>query len=164
MIKINLKGEIREFESALTVAEVAKSIGPGLYKAACCGKIDGKMVDLRTQISQDCDLEICTFDSLEGKKAYWHTSAHIFAQAVSRLYPNAKFGIGPAIEGGFYYDVDLDPKITPDDLSKIEEEMRKIVKENITLEKEILSPDKAKQLMKSLNQDYKIELIDEHAK
>ena len=164
MIKINLKGEICEFESALTVAEVAKSIAPGLYKAACCGKIDGKMVDLRTQISQDCDLEICTFDSPEGKKAYWHTSAHIFAQAVGRLYPNAQFGIGPAIESGFYYDIDLDPKITPDELPKIEEEMKKIIKENIPLEKEILEPDKAKQLMKSLKQDYKIELIDEHSK
>ena len=163
MAKINLRGEIHEFENGITIAEIANFISNSLYKSACCGKINGKFADLRTPITEDCSVEICTFDSAEGKKAYWHTTAHIFAQAVQRLYPNAKFGIGPAIENGFYYDIDVEPKITPDDLPKIEDEMKKIIKENIPLEKKILSPSDALQLMTDLKQDYKIELINEHA-
>ena len=163
MAKINLRGEIHEFENGITIAEIANFISNSLYKSACCGKINGKLADLRTPITEDCSVEICTFDSDEGKKAYWHTTAHIFAQAVQRLFPTAKFGIGPAIENGFYYDIDVEPKITPDDLPKIENEMKKIIKENIPLEKKILSPSDALQLMTSLNQAYKIELINEHA-
>lgn len=163
MAKVNLRGEIHEFENGITIAEIANFISNRLYKSACCGKINGKLADLRTPITEDCSVEICTFDSDEGKKSYWHTTAHIFAQAVKRLYPNAKFGIGPAIENGFYYDIDVEPKITPDDLLKIEDEMKKIIKENIPLEKKILSASDALELMKNLNQDYKIELIDEHA-
>ncbi len=163
MAKINLRGEIHEFENGITIAEIANFISNRLYKSACCGKIDGKLADLRTPITEDCSVEICTFDSDEGKKAYWHTTAHIFAQAVQRLYPNAKFGIGPAIENGFYYDIDVEPKITPEDLPKIEDEMKKIIKENIPLEKKILSASDALDLMTNLKQDYKIELINEHA-
>ncbi len=163
MAKINLRGEIHEFENGITIAEIANFISNSLYKSACCGKIDGKLADLRTPITEDCSVEICTFDSAEGKKAYWHTTAHIFAQAVQRLYPNAKFGIGPAIENGFYYDIDVEPKITPEDLPKIESEMKKIIKEDIPLEKKILSSSDALQLMTNLKQDYKIELINEHA-
>ena len=163
MAKINLRGEIHEFENGITIAEIANFISNRLYKYACCGKINGKLADLRTPITEDCSVEICTFDSDEGKKAYWHTTAHIFAQAVQRLYPNAKFGIGPAIENGFYYDIDVEPKITPEDLPKIEDEMKKIIKENIPLEKKILSANDALDLMTNLKQDYKIELIHEHA-
>ena len=163
MAKINLRGEIHEFENGITIAEIANFISNRLYKSACCGKINGKLADLRTPITEDCSVEICTFDSDEGKKAYWHTTAHIFAQAVQRLYPNAKFGIGPAIENGFYYDIDVEPKITPEDLPKIEDEMKKIIKENIPLEKKILSASDALDLMTNLKQDYKIELIHEHA-
>ncbi len=163
MAKINLRGEIHEFENGITIAEIANFISNSLYKSACCGKINGKLADLRTPITEDCSVEICTFDSAEGKKAYWHTTAHIFAQAVQRLYPNAKFGIGPAIENGFYYDIDVEPKITPEDLPKIESEMKKIIKEDIPLEKKILSSSDALQLMTDLKQDYKIELINEHA-
>lgn len=163
MAKVNLRGEIHEFENGITIAEIANCISNRLYKSACCGKINGKLADLRTPITEDCSVEICTFDSDEGKKAYWHTAAHIFAQAVQRLYPNAKFGIGPAIENGFYYDVDVEPKITPDDLPQIENEMKKIIKENIPLEKKILSASDALELMTNLKQDYKIELINEHA-
>ena len=163
MAKINLRGEIHEFENGITIAEIANFISNRLYKSACCGKINGKLADLRTPITEDCSVEICTFDSDEGKKAYWHTTAHIFAQAVQRLYPNAKFGIGPAIENGFYYDIDIEPKITPEDLPKIEDEMKKIIKENIPLEKKILSASDALDLMTNLKQDYKIELIHEHA-
>lgn len=163
MAKINLRGEIHEFENGITIAEIANFISNSLYKSACCGKINGKLADLRTPITEDCSVEICTFDSAEGKKAYWHTTAHIFAQAVQKLYPNAKFGIGPAIENGFYYDIDVEPKITPEDLPKIESEMKKIIKEDIPLEKKILSSSDALQLMTDLKQDYKIELINEHA-
>lgn len=163
MAKINLRGEIHEFENGITIAEIANFISNRLYKSACCGKINGKLADLRTPITEDCSVEICTFDSDGGKKAYWHTTAHIFAQAVQRLYPSAKFGIGPAIENGFYYDIDVEPKITPDDLPKIENEMKKIIKENIPLEKKILSASDALQLMTDLKQEYKIELINEHA-
>ena len=103
-IKVNLKGDSKEFESGISVAEIAKSIGAGLYKAACAGKVDGEVVDLRTPLTKDCNLEILTFSEEEGKKAYWHTAAHVLAQAVKRLFPDAKLAIGPAIDNGFYYD------------------------------------------------------------
>lgn len=163
MIKVSLKDEPREFESGITVAEIAKSIGMGLYKAACAGKIDGKIVDLRTPVTADCELEILTFDHPEGKKAYWHTTAHIMAQAVKRLFPGACFAIGPAIENGFYYDIDLERSLTPEDLPKIEAEMKKIIKENIPIERFELSPQEARGLMEKEHQIYKLELIDEHA-
>ena len=124
MVKVTLKGDVREFEAGVTVAEIAKSIGAGLYKAACAGRINGKgSVDLRTPICEDCSLEILTFDDADGKHAYWHTTAHIMAQAIQHLYPEAKFAIGPAIENGFYYDVDLPHTLVPEDLAKIEAEM-----------------------------------------
>ncbi len=161
MVKIDLKGQIKEFESGITAAEVAKSIGMGLYKAACCARIDGEACDLRTPIQKDCSLEILTFDEAEGKHAYWHTTSHIMAQAVKRLYPGTKFAIGPAIENGFYYDFDLEAPLSPEDLVKIEEEMKKIVKENLPLERFELNPDKAREEM--AGQDYKQELIEEHS-
>ena len=109
MIKLTLKdGSIREIESAASAAEIIKGIGAGLYKAACCVKINGEVKDLRTVIDSDCEFEVMTFDSIEGKKTFWHTASHILAQAVKRLYPNAKLAIGPAIDNGFYYDFDLE--------------------------------------------------------
>ena len=158
-----LKGDAKEFEAGVTAAEVAKSIGAGLYKAACACKIDGEAADLRTPLTKDCSLEILTFDSAEGKHAYWHTTAHIMAQAIGRLYPGAKFAIGPAIENGFYYDVDLPQTLTPDDLTKIEAEMKKIIKEDLPLERFELSPADAEKLMADKQQDYKLELIAEHS-
>ncbi|NLJ31278.1 MAG: threonine--tRNA ligase [Clostridiales bacterium] len=163
MLKVNLKGDVREFESGTTVAEIAKSIGAGLYKAACAGKINGAVVDLRTPVTQDCDLEILTFDSTDGKKAYWHTTSHIMAQAVKHLFPEAMFAIGPAIDEGFYYDFDLPRTLTPDDLSDIEAEMKKIIKEDLPLERFELEPQAAKELMEKENQKYKVELIEEHS-
>ncbi len=163
MVKVNLKGTIKEFENGTTVAEIAKSIGAGLYKAACAGKIDGAVADLRTSVTKDCDLEILTFDSVDGKKAYWHTTSHIMAQAVKRLFPGARFAIGPAVDTGFYYDLDLDRSLTPEDLPKIEAEMKKIVKEDIPLERFELDPAEAKALMEKENQTYKVELIEEHS-
>ena len=163
MIKIVLKDDVREYESGITVAEVAKSLGAGLYKAACAGRVDGKVVDLRTPLSEDCSVEILTFEQEEGKQAYWHTTSHIMAQAVKRLFPEAKFAIGPSIERGFYYDFDLPRTLTPEDLPKIEAEMKKIIKENLPIERFLLSPAEAKKLMEEQEQPYKVELIEEHA-
>ena len=145
----------------MTAADVAKSIGMGLYKSACAAKIDGQACDLRTPIERDCSLEILTFDSEEGKHAYWHTTSHIMAQAVMRLYPGTKFSIGPAIENGFYYDFDLEQPLSTEDLPAIEEEMKKIIKENLPLERFELPPEEAEKLM--ADQPYKEELIAEHA-
>lgn len=161
MIKVDLKGSEKEFESGVSVAEVAKSIGMGLYKSACAAKVNGEVCDLRTALNEDCKVEILTFDDKEGKKAYWHTASHIMAQAVNRLYPGTKFAIGPAVDNGFYYDMELPQAITNDDLAKIEAEMKKIIKEDIEIERFELPVAEALALMKG--QDYKEELIREHA-
>lgn len=161
MIKVDLKGSEKEFESGVSVAEVAKSIGMGLYKSACAAKVNGEVCDLRTVLNEDCKVEILTFDDKEGKKVYWHTASHIMAQAVNRLYPGTKFAIGPAVDNGFYYDMELPQAITNDDLAKIEAEMKKIIKEDIEIERFELPVAEALELMKG--QDYKEELIREHA-
>ena len=161
MIKVDLKGSEKEFESGVSVAEVAKSIGMGLYKSACAAKVNGEVCDLRTVLNEDCKVEILTFDDKEGKKAYWHTASHIMAQAVNRLYSGTKFAIGPAVDNGFYYDMELPQAITNDDLAKIEAEMKKIIKEDIEIERFELPVAEALALMKG--QDYKEELIREHA-
>ena len=161
MIKVDLKGSEKEFENGVSVAEVAKSIGMGLYKSACAAKVNGEVCDLRTVLNEDCKVEILTFDDKEGKKAYWHTASHIMAQAVNRLYPGTKFAIGPAVDNGFYYDMELPQAITNDDLAKIEAEMKKIIKEDIEIERFELPVTEALELMKG--QDYKEELIREHA-
>jgi threonyl-tRNA synthetase len=163
MVKVSLKGDVREFENGTTVAGIAKSLGAGLYKAACAGKLNGKVVDLRTPVTKDCDLQILTFDDAEGKKAYWHTTSHIMAQAVKRLFPEAGFAIGPAIENGFYYDFDLPRTLTPEDMKAIEAEMKKIIKEDLPLERFELDPKDAVDLMEKEHQKYKVELIGEHA-
>ncbi len=162
-IKITLKGDVREFPKGSTVADVAKAIGAGLYKAACAGRWKGETVDLRTPLEEDGELEILTFQEAEGKHAYWHTASHVMAQAVKRLFPEAKLAIGPAIENGFYYDFDLDRPLTPEDLPKIEAEIKKIIKENLPLERFTLPPDEAKAEMEKQGQPYKVELIEEHA-
>ena len=161
MVKIDLKGQVKEFESGITPAQVAKSIGMGLYKSACAARIDGKTCDLRTPITEDCALEILTFEIEDGKKAYWHTTSHILAQAVQRLYPGTKFAIGPSVDTGFYYDFDLPSPISMEDLPKLEDEMKKIIKEDIAIERFEFSPEEARREM--AGQEYKQELIDEHA-
>ena len=164
MIKLTLKdGSIREIEGAMTAAEIVKGIGAGLYKAACCVKIDGKVCDLRTVIDKDCTFEVLTFDSEEGKKTFWHTTSHVLAQAAKRLFPNTKLAIGPAIDAGFYYDFDGERAFTADDLSKIEAEMKKIVKEGIELEQFGLSVDEAVKMLEEMGEPYKVELCKEHA-
>ena len=164
MIKVTLKGGVvKEFEKGTTAMEIAKSLGMGLYKAACVCKIDGKVADLRTPLENDCSLEILTFDDPDGKWALRHTASHILAQAVKRLYPDAKLTIGPAIDNGFYYDFDVDVPFTPDVLEKIEAEMKKIVKEGLPLEKYELDPDEAVKMMADKGEDFKVELIKEHS-
>ena len=165
MVKVTLKGDVvKEFENGITAAEVAKNLGMGLYKAACLCKINGEYADLRTAINEDCALEILTFDDdEEAKKAFRHTASHIMAQAVKRLYPEAKLAIGPAIANGFYYDFDVDKAFSPEDLEKIEAEMKKIVKEALPLEKFELDPDEAIAMMEEKGEIYKVELIKEHA-
>ncbi len=164
MIQITLKNDVvKEFDSGVTVAEIAKSLGMGLYKAACAAAVNGKVCDLRTAITEDAKVEILTFDDEEGRKAFRHTASHILAQAVKRLYPQAKLAIGPAIDNGFYYDFDVDFSFTPEILEKIEEEMKKIVKEGLPLERHELAPDEAIRYMADKGEIYKVELIQEHA-
>ena len=164
MVNIELKGGVvKEFDDGITVMEVAKSLGMGLYKAACVCRIDGEVKDLRTPINKDCKLEILTFDDDDGKRALRHTASHVLAQAVKRLYPEAKLAIGPAIDNGFYYDFDVDVPFTPEVLEKIEAEMKKIVKEALPLERYELDPDDAIAMMEKKGEPYKVELIQEHA-
>lgn len=163
-IKITLKGGVvKEYESGVTPIAVASDLGAGLAKAACAAQINGKTVDLRTPITADCELSILTFDDEDGKRAFRHTASHIMAQAVKRLYPAVKLAIGPAIDSGFYYDFDTEKSFTRDDLDKIEAEMKKIVKENLPLEKLEVSPDAAVSMMEEAGESYKVELITEHA-
>ena len=164
MIKITLKdGSIKEIENASSVFDIAKEISQGLAKAACAAKIDGEVKDLRTIIDSDCTLEILTFDDEDGRKAFRHTASHILAQAVKRLYPDVKLAIGPAIDNGFYYDFDKETPFLPEDLTKIEAEMKKIVKEGIKLEQYTMAPDEAIQYLKDADEPYKVELCEEHA-
>ena len=164
MINVTLKGgEVRQYEAGTTAMDVAKSLGAGLYKAACSCKIDGTVCDLRTVLPGDCELAILTFDDEDGRRAFWHTASHIMAQAVKRLYPDVKLTIGPSIDNGFYYDFDAQEPFTLETLAEIEAEMKKIVKEALPLERFELSPDEAVRLMETKNEPYKVELIREHA-
>lgn len=163
-MKITLKdGSVKEYASPMSAADIAKDISMGLYRNACVCRINGEVKDLRTVISDDAALEILTFDNEEGKRAFNHTASHIMAQAVKRLYPNVKLTIGPAIEDGFYYDFDTETPFAPDDLEKIESEMKKIVKEGLALEKFELAPENAIKMMQEKDEPYKVELIKEHA-
>ncbi len=161
MVKIKLRDDVREYESGITPYQIAESISAGLARVACAAKIDGKGCDLRTPIENDCAVEILTFDDPYGKKAFWHTTSHVLAQAVKRLYPEVKLTIGPAIEEGFYYDFDSDQPFTPDVLEKLEAEMKKIVKENEKIERFTLPREEAIAFMKERNEPYKVELIED---
>ncbi len=164
MIKVTLKGGVvNEYEKGISVAEIAKQISMGLYKAACACEIDGEVKDLRTTLEKDCEVNILTFDDEMGKKAFWHTTSHLMAQAITRLYPNVKLAIGPAIDSGFYYDMDVEEPFTVDDLEKIEAEMKKIVKENPEIIRYYLSPEEAIEKVSKDGEIYKEELIREHA-
>lgn len=164
MIEITLKGgAVKTYDAPVTAADVAKDIGMGLYKSACVARVDGEVCDLRTVLSKNCALEILTFDDEDGRKTFRHTASHILAQAVKRLYPETKLAIGPAVDNGFYYDFDSETVFTPDVLEKIEAEMKKIVKEDLELQKFELTPDEALKMMEEKDETYKVELIGEHA-
>ena len=161
MIKIELKdGSLKEFESGVRAIDVANSISEGLARAIVGAKINGEVKDLKTPINDDAKLEFVKFEDKDGKEVFWHTSTHVMAQAIKRLYPEAKLAIGPAIENGFYYDIDLEHRLSPEDLEKIEAEMKKIVKEEFEVERYELPKDEAIDFMKKLGEDYKVELIE----
>ncbi|AUG58044.1 threonine--tRNA ligase [Acetivibrio saccincola] len=162
MVKVTLKdGSVIEYKKGITAKEVAESISAGLARVALAAEINGEVKDLGYQINEDCSLNILTFDSEGGREAYRHTSSHILAQAVKRLYPDAKLAIGPAIDNGFYYDFDVDKPFTTEDLEKIENEMQKIIKEDLKLERFTLPRDEAIKLMEEKGEKYKVELIND---
>lgn len=165
MANVTLKGGVvKEYENGTTAMEIAKSIGMGLYKAVCICKINGEYQDLRTPITGDCELEFLTFeDDEEAKRTFRHTASHILAQAVKRLFPEAKLAIGPSIANGFYYDFDVEKPFLPEDLEKIEAEMKKIVKEKLPLERFEMTPDEAIKYYEDKGEIYKVELVKEHA-
>ena len=162
MIKIELKdGAIIEVEKGSSIIDVAKKISEGLARVTLAGLVNGEVQDLRHKLTEDCKLEILTFDSLEGKKAYWHTTSHIMAQAIKRLYPEIKLAIGPSIDNGFYYDFDTEKPFSEEDLIKIEEEMKKIIKEDLPLERFELPRKEAIKFMEEKGEPYKVELIND---
>jgi len=160
MIKVTLKdGSVRQYPEGTTIADIVKDISMKLAKSAVAAQVNGRTVDLSTKLHEDCQLNILTFDDEEGKKVFWHTSSHIMAQAVKRLFPDAKLSIGPAIDNGFYYDFDVEKPFSPDDLQTIEEEMNRIVKEDLPLERFVLPREQAIEFVKEKGEPYKVELI-----
>ena len=162
MIKVTLKdGSVKEFENELSVLEIAKSISEGLARAVVAASVNDQVVGLDYIVKEDCTLNLFKFDDVEGKDVFRHTSAHMLAQAIKRLYPEAKFAIGPSIENGFYYDIDLDQRLTMEDLQKIEAEMKKIAKEDLKVERYELPKEEALAWAKENGEIYKEELINE---
>lgn len=162
MIKVTLKdGSIKEFEKGVSALKVAESISSGLARSALAALVDGKVVDLDAPLHSDCSLSLLTFEDEVGRSAFRHTSSHILAQAVKRLYPQTKLAIGPSIENGFYYDFDVDFAFTPEDLQKIEKEMDKIVKEDLKIERFTLPRYEAVRFMEERGETYKVELIND---
>ena len=162
MIRVTLKDNVvKEFEAGVCPADIAKSLGVGLYKAACAARVDGEACDLRTPLEKDCSLEILTFEDKDGKHAFWHTAAHVMAQAIQHLWPQAKFGIGPALDDGWYYDIGGVEPFTPEQFADIEAEMKKIVKADLPVEKRFITLEEGRELF--AGQDYKLELLEEYA-
>ena len=162
MAKIKIKfpdGSIGEFEKGISIIEIAESIGKKLAEDAIAAKLSNELVDLNTKINKDSELKIITFKDAEGKEIFRHSSSHLMAQAIKNLYPDVKFAIGPAVDEGFYYDIDLNKKLTPEDLVKIEQEMKKIVDENIKIERDEVSKKEALNLFN--DNPYKQELVKE---
>ena len=162
IMKITLKdGSVKEYAQAMSVLDIARDISEGLARAACAGEADGQVVDLRTVLDGDCSLNILTAKDEGGLSTLRHTASHVMAQAVKRLYPGAKLAIGPSIADGFYYDVDFEEPITAEDMAKIEAEMKKIIKENLPVERFTLPRAEAIELMKEKEEPYKVELIED---
>ena len=161
-MKVTLKdGSVKEYAGSMAAIDIARDVSEGLARVACAAEIDGEAVDLRTVVDKDCSLNILTFDDEEGRAAFRHTTSHILAQAVKRLFPETKLAIGPSIADGFYYDFDREEPFTPEDLEKLEAEMKKIVKENLALERFELPREEAIALMKEKGEPYKVELIED---
>lgn len=161
MINIELKdGSKRTYDDGTLAIDIAKSISEGMARDIVGAKLNGEVIDLITPITKDGKIEFFKFDTRDGKDVFWHTSTHLMAHAIKRLYPEAKLAIGPAVENGFYYDIDLDYKLTQEDLEKIEDEMKKIVKEGYDIQRFELPADKAIELMKEKHEDYKVEMIE----
>ena len=161
-MKITLKdGSEKGYERSMSVLDIAKDISEGLARAATCAKIDGDIVDLRTDVSKDCELELLTFDSEDGRGAFWHTTSHIMAQAIKRLYPETKLAIGPSIDNGFYYDLDRETPFVAEDLEKIEAEMKKIVKDALPIERFTKTREEAIAYFKENDEPYKVELVED---
>ncbi|MBQ9963973.1 MAG: threonine--tRNA ligase [Clostridia bacterium] len=159
MLKITLKGgDVREVAESTTLDALCRDISMGLYRAACAARVDGEVADLRTVLTGDCTVEFLTFDDIDGKKAYWHTTSHVMAQAIKRLFPDVKLAIGPSIDSGFYYDFDHTGGFSPEDLTAIEAEMKAIIKEGLPIERFTLPREEAIKLME--NEPYKVELIE----
>ena len=154
-------GNQKEFEQGITGEEIAQSISPGLRRQSLAIKLDGAFYDLQRPIDQDGSIEIITYREQDGIDIMRHSTAHLMAQAIKRLYKDVKFGVGPVIEEGFYYDLDMEESITPEDLPKIEKEMQRIIDENLVIEREEVSREEAKQLFRDIGDDLKIELIDD---
>ena len=160
MLKITLPGGvIREVEPGTTLDALCRDISMGLYRNACAAHVNGKVADLRNELTEDCEVAILTFDDLDGRKAYWHTVSHVMAQAIKRLYPEVKLAIGPSIDEGFYYDIDADFSITPEVLEAIEGEMKKIIKEGLEITRFTLP--RAEALERMADEPYKVELIND---
>ena len=161
VVKISFPdGAVKEFPNGTTTEDIAVSISPGLKKKAIAGKWNGQMVDLRRPLPGDGTIEIITPDSQEALEVLRHSTAHLMAQAIKRLYPNVKLGVGPVIENGFYYDIDLEESLTPEDLPKIEKEMAKIVNENLEIDRKEVSRDEAVQIYREVGDEYKLELVE----
>lgn len=161
-MKVTLKdGSVKEYAQPMSVIDIAKDISEGLARVACAGELNGEVVDLRTVIDSDCELNILTFESEGGAAAFRHTTSHIMAQALKRLYPDAKLAIGPSIADGFYYDIDSETPLTADDLTKIEAEMKKVVKEALPITRFTKSRDDAIAYFKEKDEPYKVELIED---
>lgn len=160
MIKVTLKDDVvKEYNEGISILEIAKDISEGLARNACCGIVNGEVEDLRYAVNEDAKVEICTFDSPEGKRAFRHTASHVMAQAIKRLYPDTKLAIGPSIDDGFYYDFDREKAFTHEELEEIEKEMKKIVKEDLPLERFELPRYEAIKFMEEKGEPYKVELI-----
>ncbi len=161
-MKVTLKdGSVKEYAQPMSVIDIARDISEGLARAACAGELNGETVDLRTVIDNDCELNILTFDSEGGAAAFRHTTSHIMAQALKRLYPDVKLAIGPSIADGFYYDVDSETPLTADDLTKIEAEMKKVVKEALPITRFTKSRQDAIEYFKEKDEPYKVELVED---
>ena len=161
MIKVSLKNDVREFESGVSVLDVAKSISEGLARSIVAAEVDGEVVGLDAVLDKDCSVNLLKFEDKEGREVFRHTSSHILAQAIKRLYPDAKLAIGPAIDNGFYYDIDLEHSLVPEDLEALEKEMKKIAKEDLKIERFELPREEAIKLMQEKGEAYKVELIED---